>query len=335
MPNLPGAPAESALTVVRPALDDPTLHERWERLRLSLAPDPLMTLAYAKAVGAAFGLTPHVYLAENREGRAQGGIIVLEKRKGPFRAAIVPPFTSYSTCILPSRESAADIHGRTSVQERLLEAIEPDFHQMRLHLPPDVTDTRPLVWRGWRVSPFYTYRIALREGADLMTGWSESTRRRYRNARDTYTFAETPGDADALIGLNRAAYERRGRSYPVPATALRDLIRRLHDNDLVRIFSVRQGDNPFPEAAVAVLADRHTAYYWVAGSLPGDAMTVLLGHLLPRLRSEGVAVFDFVGANTPSIAEFKRKFGARLTPYYAAERIDHPALKLFASLKRR
>ena len=79
--------------------------------------------------------------------------------------------------------------------------------------------------------------------------------------------------------------------------------------------------------------DAQTAHYWIAGSPPGPAMTVLLGHTLPRLRDAGLQRFDFVGANTPSIAEFKRHFGPTLTPYFHLEKITRPELRLLRRLK--
>lgn len=82
------------------------------------------------------------------------------------------------------------------------------------------------------------------------------------------------------------------------------------------------------EAGVVVLHDDATAHYWIAGSRPGPAMTVLLGHLLERLASNGMKLFDFVGANTPSIAEFKRRFGPQLVSYYRVEETSAVGLKL-------
>ena len=63
-------------------------------------------------------------------------------------------------------------------------------------------------------------------------------------------------------------------------------------------------------------------------------MTVLLGHVLARLREEGVAYFDFVGANTPSIAEFKRRFGSELVSYFRARHTARPELRLLDRLRR-
>ncbi|MCH8962729.1 MAG: GNAT family N-acetyltransferase, partial [Bacteroidetes bacterium] len=103
----------------------------------------------------------------------------------------------------------------------------------------------------------------------------------------------------------------------------------------VRLFTATPHDAETPEGGLAVLHDGRTAHYWIAGSAPGPAMTVLLGHTLPRLRDDGIEQFDFVGANTPSIAEFKRHFGPVLTPYFFLEKITRPELRLLYRLKGR
>ena len=103
----------------------------------------------------------------------------------------------------------------------------------------------------------------------------------------------------------------------------------------VRLFTATPSDTDTPEGGLAVLHDGHTAHYWIAGSAPGPAMTVLLGHTLPRLRDDGIKLFDFVGAHTPSIAEFKRHFGPVLTPYFYLEKITRPELRLLYRLKGR
>ena len=90
-----------------------------------------------------------------------------------------------------------------------------------------------------------------------------------------------------------------------------------------------------PEAGLAALTDGRTAHYWLAGSVPGAAMTVLLAEAFTRLAEEGVTTFDFAGANTPSIAEFKRKFGSTLVPYARARCVSHPALRLADRLRSR
>ncbi len=103
---------------------------------------------------------------------------------------------------------------------------------------------------------------------------------------------------------------------------------------MIRIFVARPKDQQQPDAGIVVLHDGETACYWIAGSKPGPAMTVLLGHVLEELKSSGLRSFDFIGANTPSIAEFKRRFGPALTPYYAGLSTPNKALGGLLQLKK-
>ncbi|MEZ4701613.1 MAG: GNAT family N-acetyltransferase [Rhodothermales bacterium] len=327
-----GSPHRSpTATVERHALDEPTGVSGWAGLLAGHPRDPAFSIDFIRALGEGFGLTPHLYLAR-QDGAPAAGALLLERRKGPFRAAVVPSFVSYTPWLGGPHDEAA-VHRREALDECLLSALERDFDQARIHLPPSVGDVRPFQWRGWRISTFYTYQIPLAAGVDPIGGWSESARRRFASARAGYRFHDTV-TASQVLTLSRASYARQGRPFPVDADALIGIIETLQQKGLARLFGVEQ-PGAEPAAAVALLHAPDRSYYWIAGSTPGDAMTVLLGHLLPALRDEGVSVFDFVGANTPSIAEFKRRFGGILTPYYTAERIAHPVLKALALLKRR
>ena len=141
--------------------------------------------------------------------------------------------------------------------------------------------------------------------------------------------------APAIVQLCAESYRRHGRRLPADTAGLLRLVDALHAEGQVRLFTATPHNADTPEGGLAVLHDGHTAHYWIAGSAPGPAMTVLLGHTLPRLRDDGIEEFDFVGANTPSIAEFKRHFGPVLTPYFYLEKITRPELRLLYRLKGR
>jgi hypothetical protein len=295
--------------------------------------DPALSPAFTSSVARAFGLTARGYLVRDAGTARVAGAQIFERRRGPFRAAVVPAFTPYTPWLGAPPGDEAVLQGRRSVTERLLETLESDYDQARLHLPPSVRDVRPFQWRGWRVTPYYTYRIALDAG--LEARWSASVRRRVGSAGRRFHFAQDPSAAAILLTLSRESYARHGRRYPVAPEALASAINDLQQRGLLRIYTVRQTDSSEAQAAVGLLHAPTMGYYWIAGGRPGDAMTVLLGRLLPALRDEGVTLFDFVGANTPSIAEFKRRFGGVLTPYFAAERISNPVLRAFARMKLR
>jgi hypothetical protein len=315
-------------------LDDAEAQARWEALR-SASPQrcAFAALPYARAAAGASGLRCEIVLVAG-EGGDEAGALVFHRRRGPYREGVVPPFTAFTPLLLRTPPDAAAIHARNSTFEAVLGALESHLDVARLHLPPALTDVRPARWRGWDAAPLYTYRLALAGEPELTARWSSGARRTFRKARGRYRVqADAPG-ADAVVGLLAERYAERGRALPLPPGKLVPFIERMREEKLVRIFTATPAGGASPEAAVAVFHDGHTAHYWVAGSRPGPAMTVLLGEMLPRLHADGLTTFDFVGANTPSIAEFKRRFSPTLTPYFRIEKIRPWALRVLFSLKR-
>jgi hypothetical protein len=128
------------------------------------------------------------------------------------------------------------------------------------------------------------------------------------------------------------SYGRSGRRLPLPSDRLHGFVGRLKTGGAVALYGVRNTFSREIEAAVIVPRDDLAAYYWMAGSLPGPAMTVLIGELLQILAEDGVERFDFVGANTPSIAEFKRKFGCSLQQYQGITFFARKELRLLDTL---
>jgi hypothetical protein len=313
-------------------LDDPALRPAWDGL---LAASPQATacarLGFAARVADAFGL-PASVAAVWEDDALRAGAVVFEKRRGPYRAAALPPLVPYVTPLLDGPLRETDVHHRRSALDALLAAVAGAFDLAQLVLHPSLGDARPLQWAGWRVEPAYTYRIDLDASDAVTAGWSSNPKRTLKKEHGAFEIAEGAAWASEAVALVEASHARQEQDLGAAPSAAWALARGLADDGLVRVFVARRGGAA--EAGVLALTDGRTAHYWLAGSRPGPAMTVLLGHVLARLRSEGVAVFDFAGANTPSIAEFKRRFGATLVPYFRARHTARPELRLLDRLRR-
>lgn len=314
------------------ALDDDVILDRWRALwTVSPQRSPFASLPYVRATAQAFDLQGEMHLVTSGD-RAEAGVLVFWRQRGPYREVVIPPFTQYTPWVMRTQPSEADVHRHRSPMTALLTSLEARFHVLRFFCFA-ITDLRPAQWRRWQATPRYTYRLQLNDEDDVVTHWSSSTRRTFRNARDDYHVAEDPEAADAVVRLCAESYGRHDRSLPASPQRLVRLIDALHRSDMVRIFTATRVDDTAPEGGFVVLHDDQMAHYWIAGSRPGAAMTVLIGEVLPQLRADGIETFDFVGANTPSIAEFKRSFGPTLTPYLHLENITRPELRLLKCLK--
>lgn len=308
------------------------VEERWGTLwDASPQRSPFSRLDYLRAVAAAAGQELSIHIVED-EGSISAGAALTWKRRGPYRMALVPPFTPFSALLLRDQTLASDVHSRSSSFGRLLRELERSYHAVHLHLHPTIRDIRPATWGDWKAHPLYTYVVPFDRDGDAMRRWSASTARNYRTARDSFELIEGPEAAAAAIELCRASYARHGRSAPLSESALKKLVTEttnLHESFAVR----RRSDGRPVDAAVVVLNAADRAYYWIAGSRPGNAMTVLIGELFARFDPERVREFDFVGANTPTIAEFKRRFGSTLESYYGLSYYRRKDLELLEVIR--
>ena len=320
-----------SLTISIHALEDAGIDDRWNALcRQSPQRSPFSKTSYLRAsAAAAEGLHVRVHLVEDG-GQDVAGCALHWRRRGPYREVVLPAFTPYSAFLLRDLTSESDVHYRRSPFERLVESIEESYHAVRIQLPPGVDDVRPAIWRGWSARPFYTYDRKLNPSANLTDAWSSSTAGAYHKYREEYEVVNA--DIATCVSLCADSYGRSGRRLPLASDRLHGFIGRLKTGGAVALYGVRNTFSREIEATVIVPRDDLAAYYWMAGSLPGPAMTVLIGELLQILAEDGVERFDFVGANTPSIAEFKRKFGCSLQQYQGITFFARKELRLLDTL---
>jgi hypothetical protein len=295
---------------VRPA-SDADAWARWDRARD--CDDPFGTAAYARALGLA-GVP--LLVCGDDDGRAA---LVAARSTGPFRRAFVPPLTPYTPVALGAGDAATAL-------ARLADGLADTFDDVVLLLSPAVADVRALQWAGWTVEPRHTYWLDPSVAADPGT-WSENPRRTLRQHGSAFRIEEGSRFVPDVASLCAASYGRHDRSGPLPEASMRTMAAHMAEAGQVRVLAALDPDDAV-RAGVALLCGTATCYYWMAGSEPGPAMTVLLASVFRLLADDGVPVLDLVGANTPSIAEFKRRFGPDLVRYHMARRTPSRILRL-------
>ncbi len=272
---------------------------------------PAAVAAYADA----FGLIARVVALDD----GSAAVPVFEKRRGPFRAASLPPLCPVLRPLLAEPLSQAASHRRDSPLDRLLTRLDTEADQLTLALGDD--DLRPYTWAGWTARPRATYVSDL----SRPPAYSSAVRRTLRQS-DQYDVVEGQGRTEQAVRLMAESYQRGGADLGLDERAVARLAEAFGEAGLARTFAAVQDDSV--QAAVVVATDGRRAFYWIAGSVPGPAMAVLIDHVLRQLADEGVKAFDWCGANTPSISEFKRRFGPRLAPAPLVRRVTHPVLRM-------
>lgn len=311
---------------------DEAVRRDWtDLLERSEQATPFSTLAYAEAVRDVLGLS-HRLAGIYDEERLVGGVLCYEKPLGPYKRVVVPPLTAYTSFLFDPPLRETDINQRRSPLDALLILLDEHYHALSFSLHPSLSDVRAFTWRGWGVTPRYTHRQVLRKREKLLPLVSKSARKRFKKNQSQHCLNETLDVLSAMTELHAATYDHQDRSPPLPLQHYTSLIERLHREGLARLFSLTPHDQDEPVGGQVLLTLNDTAYSWTGGTERGAAKTLFNIGLPLRLHDEGIRFYDYVGANIPSLAEFKRSFGAPLVTYYHVEK-RRPELQLLRRLR--
>ena len=331
-------------------LADGDMRDRWEALeRQNVFETPFSNLGYVEDLAAVLerGIRATFVSETPGEGDSRAetahgsdgpthdaaGILVLEAHT-LGRAHVSPAgFTPFSAIAARSFPSAARIHARTSWLDALIASLGQRYWKTDIMLPPELEDVRPFQWARWTVSPLYTFRLTLDDPERGIASWSEAARRVYSRMKERYELHSDARLVRDVVQLSVAGYERSDRNPPLPPDRLEELARRQLDRGAASCHTLHANGDAAVEAGVVVLGRAPNAFYWIAGSVPGPGMTVLIGNLMQVLSEQGYRRFDLVGANTPSIAEFKRRLNPELVPYFRARRVRSRFLRVLLSTR--
>jgi lipid II:glycine glycyltransferase (peptidoglycan interpeptide bridge formation enzyme) len=262
-----------------------------------------------------------------------GGISLLHKHKSGLKVVTRLPLTPYNAILFraPQGEKSQKTSSeRQEIVETLLDRLEKEFKYIHLVLHPSVVDVRPFLWRHWHSLPQYTYVNSL---SDLTKTWallSSSLRRKISRAEESRFNIVEKDDPALLLKFQEMSYAKAGLKPVLPSSILKNFCGVVRHANLLRIYSVVDAEaNVHAERAVIVHNNR--AYDWMAGTNlqieDEHGAQFLTWEILKRLSAEGIQTFDFLGANTPSVTEFKRAFGGKFTCYFEVKYFSSPLVR--------
>ena len=120
--------------------------------------------------------------------------------------------------------------------------------------------------------------------------------------------------------LWETAYSRHGISPPIDPASLERWCQALVASSLLRIYVAKLDGAEIAFRGELLFGDY--GYDWIAGSDPSfhsnGANQLLMAEIGRELSVLGLSAWDLVGGEIPSIADFKRSFGADEIPYFQA-----------------
>ena len=184
--------------------------------------------------------------------------------------------------------------------------------------PPPIRDLRAFAWHGLRIGVRYTL---IQDLPVSQTSGDPDTRRRARNAAAAgYSCELTDNFSDVLRCVSDTEERQRFR-YGLTLDDLRTLQASLGDG--FRAYICRDPAGRPAASRLVLHRPDGEAIDWVNGTekaqLTTGASQLLISFTLEDLANAGARAFDWEGANIPSIAAAKERWGGRIETWFTVE----------------
>lgn len=298
---------------------EPGQLERWSQLvRESPQGSAYSLPSYLDALSAATG-GRYVVLGALRGEELTGGIAAFE-RSTPAGTFVAPRLLLYYNGLVlrdyqtkyPSDRAARQLETITAIAEAL---EQRGYGRLELRSRSTLTDARPLLDRGWTVTPSYSYSVPL---TDLESQWArveQNLRRLVERGRTLGLTVVVNEDFESFFRLHHGTAVRKGAPLYLEEPAFRRYYESLREHDLCRLYHARMPDGRV--AASQLVLTGHPVTHTVSAAADPElqqsgANAFLRWSAFEDLASLGHTANDLTDASLGPVAHFKSQLGSTL-----------------------
>ncbi len=261
-------------------------------------------------------------LAQNRKGLKQ------------LKTPLLTPHGGLICAPIPSKGPAKLEAEWNRAAGLLVQHLNGLYDHVQLAHTPAIKDVREFIWAGWEERVRYTYQMDLSDLDALWERVERRTRTVIRKAEKSGFRMRPTDDLELFRRQYELIYTRQDNKAPVDSDLVQRFVERTSQAGLAHTFLVES-----PAGAVASMVvfvhGFNTVYAWLAGADPAfnssGALSLLYWKFFARTP---LKKFDFVGANIPTVAFFKRGFGGDLVPYFVVEGYKNALVRTAAAGKK-
>lgn len=209
----------------------------------------------------------------------------------------------------------------------------------QISLPPEITDIRPFMWKGFLPGLRYTFMVDFPFDA---TQLDPAVRKQVAKTMAAGYVCRRAGKADveAIMGCIRQTEQRQGFSYNVSESVLEKGLE-IVGEDRFRMYVAMAPGGGVASCRVVLHAAGGTAIDWIAATatehLKSGATQAAIQFALQDLEGNGAKNFDFAGAGLPTVSAAKACWGGRLTAYPTIQQqtFKNLAVQMYMRLRTR
>ena len=202
---------------------------------------------------------------------------------------------------------------------------------------PSLDNWEPFYWNGFKQETLYTFIIKKGKNfEEIQQQLSSNLKRDIKKAGKTAKIEETR-DLEEFYKYNCMSFERQEKQNPISIELLERIYRACSENDACKMLKVVDDENEIHCVGFYVF-DKNNVYEILLGTNPqkrsSNFKSLMTLHMI-KFACETQRNFDFEGSMIKSIANYNRRFGADLVPYYKVWKVsaNNPIKKKALQLK--
>ena len=188
------------------------------------------------------------------------------------------------------------------------------YDSIKICLPQDIQDVRAFIWNGFDVELKYTY---IKNLNDL--NFKSDVLKNYRLAVNDFKFVE-----EGTLGENWVLFKNQLFELGFSERKINQLYSWLIElpvNNVIKVFSVRYFDEKLGGIGIVLLDQQKLQSgfllsYGLNNERQSEINSILYVGIHKWLSENGFHQFDYFGANTINIADFKSRFNPELKTYF-------------------
>ena len=276
-----------------------------------------------------------------KNGEVDGVLVYHFVKKWGFTILKMPLLTAYMGLWIKPLREGAKLHQNTSQKRNVLKKLIgqlPQFSFFSQTFLPDFMYWEPFYWAKFEHHLMVTHIIeGIQDNDFIFNNFKENTQKNIRKAAKIVCL-EKSNNPKIVYDIYERIQKRYGRSMSYSLSFLEKLHEEIQKHKAGQLYLARDTEGGQIHAALYIIWDKTTAYYWLGGSdelfRNSGALSFLIWEILKDVAQRGIDRFDFTGASAENLETYFTSFGAEKRPYLSINRSSNKIIMFLRLLKK-
>ena len=264
-----------------------------------------------------------------KNGDVNGVLVYHFVRKWGFNIIKMPLLTPYMGLWIKIKKKSK-LHEINSQERSVLSNLISQLPQVSYSsqsYPPNYMNWLPFNWAHYQHQLKVTHVVENLENSDFVfDNFKENTQKKIRKASKNI-YVEKSDNPQIVYEIYTQIQKRYGKQMSYSLSFLENLHQEIQKNKAGQLYLAKSTEDEHIHAALYIVWDSTSAYYWLGGSderfRNSGALTFLIWEIIKDVAKLGICHFDFTGSSMENLETYFSSFGASKVPYLMVNRFHN------------